>query len=200
MHTAYESTDTAQVLSDEQIIQLYWDRNETAITATDEKYGRYLYTIAYNVLHDRLDCEECLNDTYLGTWNRIPPTRPAAFMVFLSKIMKNIAVDRHRKNTAEKRVPGELTASLDELEDCIPAGESVEDEFTRGEIVRILNDYLRTLKERQLTVFVSRYYYCDTLDSIAEMTGTSVNTVLRDLAAIRKGLAARLEKEGYRYE
>ena len=200
MHTAYESTDTAQVLSDEQIIQLYWDRNETAITATDEKYGRYLYTIAYNVLHDRLDCEECLNDTYLGTWNRIPPTRPAAFMVFLSKIMKNIAVDRHRKNTAEKRDPGELTASLDELEDCIPAGESVEDEFTRGEIVRILNDYLRTLKERQLTVFVSRYYYCDTLDSIAEMTGTSVNTVLRDLAAIRKGLAARLEKEGYRYE
>lgn len=200
MHTAYESTDTAKVLSDEQIIQLYWDRNETAITATDEKYGRYLYTIAYNVLHDRLDCEECLNDTYLGTWNRIPPTRPAAFMVFLSKIMKNIAVDRHRKNTAEKRVPGELTASLDELEDCIPAGESVEDEFTRGEIVRILNDYLRTLKERQLTVFVSRYYYCDTLDSIAEMTGTSVNTVLRDLAAIRKGLAARLEKEGYRYE
>ena len=200
MHTAYESTDTVKVLSDEQIIQLYWDRNETAITATDEKYGRYLYTIAYNVLHDRLDCEECLNDTYLGTWNRIPPTRPAAFMVFLSKIMKNIAVDRHRKNTAEKRVPGELTASLDELEDCIPAGESVEDEFTRGEIVRILNDYLRTLKERQLTVFVSRYYYCDTLDSIAEMTGTSVNTVLRDLAAIRKGLAARLEKEGYRYE
>ena len=76
----------------------------------------------------------------------------------------------------------------------------MEDEFTRGEIVRILNDYLRTLKERQLTVFVSRYYYCDTLDSIAEMTGTSVNTVLRDLAAIRKGLAARLEKEGYRYE
>ena len=121
MHTAYESTDTVKVLSDEQIIQLYWDRNETAITATDEKYGRYLYTIAYNVLHDRLDCEECLNDTYLGTWNRIPPTRPAAFMVFLSKIMKNIAVDRHRKNTAEKRVPGELDVQFIEIMGC-PGG------------------------------------------------------------------------------
>lgn len=109
-------------------------------------------------------------------------------------------MDRHRKNTAEKRVPCELTVSLDELEDCIPAGESVEDDFTRGEIVRILNEHLRTLKERQLTVFVSRYFYCDTLDSIAEMTGTSVNTVLRDLAVIRKGLAAKLAKEGYRYE
>ena len=90
-------------MPDGEIIELYWKREEAAISETDKKYGKYLYRIAYNIVHDELDCEECLNDTYLGTWNRIPPARPNVFQIFLSKIMRNIAVDRFRKNTAKKR-------------------------------------------------------------------------------------------------
>ena len=193
MHTAYESTDTAQVLSDEQIIQLYWDRNETAITATDEKYGRYLYTIAYNVLHDRLDCEECLNDTYLGTWNRIPPTRPAAFMVFLSKIMKNIAVDRHRKNTAEKRVPGELTASLDELEDCIPIPEE-----EANVLIPLLSEFLRREEKLDRLLFVGRYFHACPVKLLARKSGLTENNVSVRLFRIRDRLRVYLEARGYR--
>ena len=100
-------------MSDEDIVALYFARNEKAISETDLKYGRYLFTIAYNIVHDRLDCEECLNDTYLGTWNAIPPHRPPVFQVFLSKIMRNTAVDKFRKTRASKRIPSELVVSLD---------------------------------------------------------------------------------------
>ena len=94
---------SCELLSDEQIIDLYFAREERAIKETDHKYGKYLFTIAYNIVQDTLDCEECLNDTYLNTWNRIPPTRPSIFHAFLSKIMRNIAVDRYRHNKAQKR-------------------------------------------------------------------------------------------------
>ena len=100
-------------LSDEEIIELYWQREEKALTATDEKYGRYLYTIAYNIVRDNLDSEECLNDTYLGAWNSIPPNRPNLFLVFLSKIMRNVAVDKFRSNRAKKSIPSSLVQSLD---------------------------------------------------------------------------------------
>ena len=95
-------------LSDEDIVELYWQRQERAIKETDSKYGNYLHTIAYNIVHDNLDCEECLNDTYMGTWERIPPARPSVFKVFLAKIMRNIALDRFRKNSASKRIPSEI--------------------------------------------------------------------------------------------
>ena len=88
-------------LSDEKIIALYWERNESAIKATDEKYGTYLFTIAYNILRNDWDCEECINDTYLHTWNRIPPTKPNIFQVFLSKITRDLAVDKYRKSKVD---------------------------------------------------------------------------------------------------
>ena len=99
------STKSERYLPDPEIIELYWARDERAIDETDKKYRQYLHRIAYNIVHDDLDCEECLNDTYLGTWNRIPPTRPNAFQLFLSKIMRNIAIDRYRKNSAKKNIP-----------------------------------------------------------------------------------------------
>ena len=102
-----------ELLSDEAIINLYWEREEKAISATDEKYGRYLYKIAYNILNDHMDCEECLDDTYLGAWYRIPPERPHVFQVFLSRIMRNTAVDKYRKNTASR-----ADVLLDYLELC----------------------------------------------------------------------------------
>lgn len=188
------------VLPDEAIIELYWKREEKAIEATETKYGRYLYSIAYNILYDRLYCEECLNDTYLNTWNSIPPKRPSAFQIFLSKVMRNLALDRFRKNNAEKRVPSELVVSLDELEDCLACSVTDDEEYGVRQVARILNSYLRSLSDRRIFIFVWRYYYADSVAEIARMLGMSETTVRRELTAIREGLRKKLEEEGYRYE
>lgn len=185
------------ILSDEEIISMYWERNEQAITETDRKYGHYLFTIAQNILSDRLDCEECLNDTYLGTWNRIPPTRPSIFHVFLARIMRNIAIDKHRANTAQKRIPTEMTVSLSELEESFLQSPSVEEEAAVEELGRILNDFMTTLSERDEMMFFCRYYYADKIQSIAYMMGVSESTVRRELARLREELRKRLEEEGY---
>lgn len=187
----YENT-----LPDEVIIDLYWSRNEDAITQTDKKYGRYLFAIAYNIVHDRLDCEECVNDTYLGTWQRIPPTRPNVFQAFLSRIMRNVAVDRYRASNAGKRVPPELVRSLDELDDCIPPAPSVEEEYRVKEIVRVIDRFLRTLGEQKEFIFVCRYYYADQVADIADMLDVSPATVYRELTEVRAALQKRLEEEG----
>lgn len=187
-------------LPDTEIIELYWKREESAISETDKKYGRYLYRIAYNIVHDDLDCEECLNDTYLGTWNRIPPSRPNVLQLFLSKIMRNIAVDRYRKNRAKKNVPSELLVSLNELEDCLSVTPSVEEQYLIDDLRRVLNDFLHSQNERACTTFICRYYYADQINDIAAMVGVSKRTVLRELVRMRSELRQRLEKEGYDYE
>lgn len=186
----------AQILPDEDIIELYWQRDERAISATDVKYGKYLFSIAYHIVRDRLDCEECVNDTYLGTWNRIPPTRPNAFQIFLSKIMRNIAVDRFRKKTAAIRVPSELTVSLDELDDCISYDMSTEKMSEMSEIVRILNEFLKSLNDRDAFMFICRYYYSDDVNLIAKMVQLSKTSVYRELNRMREELRERLEKGG----
>ena len=184
------------VLEDSTIIDLYWQRNESAIPETDRKYGRYLYTIAYNILHDSRDCEECLDDTYFSTWNRIPPTKPTIFQIFLSKITRNVAVDTYRKNRAEKRIPSEMINSLDELGECIPHPFSVEDEIHIRQISFVLNDYLATLSKKQITIFVCRYYYCDSIEQIAQMMNVNPSTVYRQLTKIKDGLKQKLDAEG----
>lgn len=183
-------------LSDEAIIELYWSRNEKAIKETDRKYGKYLFTIAYNIVHDDLDCEECLNDTYLGTWNKIPPTRPSVFQIFLSRIMRNIAVDRFRKKTANCRVPSEMTVSLEELDDCMASDISVEEEVAIREISVKLNAFLRSLEERAEFIFVCRYYYADKISDIARMLQVAESTVFRELSDMRNRLKSYLESEG----
>lgn len=190
-----QATYLPHLLEDEEIISLYWERNEQAISATDRKYGKYLYTIAYNLVRDSLDCEECLNDTYLATWNRIPPTRPTVFQVFLSKIMRNIAIDRFRKNTAAKRIPPELTYSLDELDDSVSfMTDYDEEEFTR-QLSSCFNKFLRSIARKEAVIFVCRYYYSDSIDSIAEMFGISESTVFRVLAKLRRQLKQLIESE-----
>ena len=174
---------SCELLSDEQIIDLYFAREERAIKETDHKYGKYLFTIAYNIVQDTLDCEECLNDTYLNTWNRIPPTRPSIFHAFLSKIMRNIAVDRYRHNKAQKRAPSEMLLTLEEL--------------AIAELSRLLNDYLKGLSDRERLLFVCRYYYADKISEIAKMLQAGERSVYRELAALREGLRQRLEKEGF---
>lgn len=189
-------TDAQNFLTDEKIVDLYWERDEKAISETDRKYGKYLYVIAYNIVHDRLDCEECLNDTYLGTWNEIPPHRPNIFQVFLSRIMRNTAVDKLRANGAQKRVPSEMMVSLDELGDCLADDTTPDEEIATRELARTLSDYIKTLNDREQFVFVCRYYYADKISSIAHMLQVGEATVYRELAAIREGLRVHLEKEG----
>ena len=189
-----------EYLSDETIIDLYWDRNEKAIEETDRKYGKYLFAVAYNIVYDSMDCEECLNDTYLSTWNTIPPKRPTVFQAFLTRIMRNQAVDKFRTRSAAKRIPSELMISLDELEDCIANDLSIEEEIEVKELARALNNYLRSLPEREQFIFVCRYYYADKIASIAKMLKISEPTVFRSLTDMRNGLREHLEKEGIAYE
>ena len=193
MDNKHKHREVRDMLSDEEIIELYWKREERAIDATDKKYGKYLYTIAYNIIHDNLDSEECLNDTYLGTWNRIPPARPNVFLAFLSKIMRNVAVDKFRKKTADKRIPSELVVSLSELDECIPS-EAEADRFK--EISYILNSFVKELSDIDAFIFVCRYYYSDTVDHIAGMLKYSKSTVYRQLSNMRNELKGRFEKEG----
>lgn len=192
-----EMPDDGFEKADEAIVDLYWQRDEMAIRETDRKYGKYLFTIAYNMLHDRQDCEECVDDTYIGAWNSIPPTRPQFLQVFLSKITRNIAVNCYKKKTAEKRIPSELTLSLDELRENINYSAFADDDYATHELGRIINRYIDTLTDRQEFIFVCRYYYSDRIADIATMLRVSENTVHRELATIRQGLRERLEKEGY---
>ena len=187
-------------LSDEQIVELYWQREEKAISETDTKYGKYLYTIAYNIVHNRSDCEECLNDTYLGTWNSIPPAKPTAFRAFLSRIMRNIAVDKYRKASASKRIPSELVISMEELDECMVCDTSYDEEQAVADLVRVLNDYLRNISDRDSLVFICRYYYSDKISQIARMLNLSERTIQRELARIREELRERLAKEGIYHE
>lgn len=190
------SGKATSILSDEDIIALYWHRQERAISETDTKYGKYLYTIAINILRDHLDAEECMNDTYLGTWNSIPPNRPNRLQVFLSKITRNIALGRIRKRTAEKRIPSELMLSLQELDECVCFEIGEDEKYLIHRLSEVLNRYLRSLSERQLFVFVCRYYYADSIESIAKMLGLSKNTIFRVLAKMRCGLKEQLIAEG----
>ena len=185
------------VLEDEAIVELYWNRNEMAITHTDRKYRAFLFRIAHNLLTDRYDSEDCLSDTYLATWNRIPPARPKVLPPMLSKIVRNVAVDKYRKNSASVRIPREMLSSLDELSVEIPLEETPETSLEFRELLRILDLYLRSLPKEDMTVFLSRYYCADSLQEIAKMLGISQRTVSRKLLSMRQGLRARLEKEGY---
>ncbi len=193
-----DTPDTRPLLEDQKIIDLYWQREESAITETDRKYGKYLMTIAYNILHNDPDSEECLNDTYLGTWNAIPPAKPTLFQVFLSKIMRNTAVVRYKKNHAQSRVPSEMTVSLDELEGYIPYQPSVEEDYDVYRLSRLLSGYLRKMSEKRAFIFICRYYCADRISDIAAMLHVSESTVYRELDEIKKGLREILIKEGYR--
>ena len=183
-------------LSDTDIIDLYFKRDELAISATGDKYGKYLFTIGNNILNDKEDSEECLNDTYFATWNRIPPERPNYLQMFLSKIMRDVSISRYRKNKAKKRPPSELTLSLEELGNCIVSEADVEEDLAIRELARLLNEFLKDISKRQRFIFVCRYYYCDSVKSIATMLEVGTKTIYRELESIRNQLRLALKKEG----
>lgn len=187
-------TEQQTVITDEQIIELYWQRNETAIQETDRKHGKLLFGIAYNILHDRLDCEECQNDTYLSVWNAIPPTRPIKFPAFITQIMRNIAINRFKEKTSKKRIPSELTVSMDDVNDILRSDETVETEYEAEEVGKIINNYIRQLSERQRYIFIDRFYLAEPVDTIANDLSISVPTVYREIDRIKQGLKLHLER------
>ncbi len=184
-------------LDDESIVELYWQRNEKAIEETDFKYKKYLLSIAYNVLHEPLDCEECLNDTYLGAWNAIPPTRPNVLKAFLTVVVRRIAIKRYHRNLKKSSVPSELTVSLSELEDFIIGDEDISTDFDAARLGRVISDFVRSLSERRQFIFVSRYYASEPIDSIASDLNLSRSMINKELAAIKTALREKLESEGY---
>ena len=193
-----QSKQTTRVpISDEKIIELYWSRNEKAIEETDLKYKKYLFSIAYNIVHNQLDCEECLNDTYLGTWNAIPPQKPRVLKAFLTVIMRRIAINRYHSNLRKNVVPSELTVSLSEIEDFISGGDDVSAEFDAERLGRVISDFVRSLSERKQFIFMSRFYVADSIDTIASDLRLSRSMVNKELATIKSALKEKLESEGY---
>ena len=193
-----QSQQTTKIpMDDEQIIELYWARDEKAIEETDFKYKKYLFSIAYNVVHNRLDCEECLNDTYLGAWNAMPPLRPRMLKALLATIARRVAIKRYHKSLKQNAVPSEMTVSLSELEDFVASDEDVGADFDAERLGHIISDFVRSLSERRQFIFMSRYYVADSIDTIAGDLRLSRSMVNKELAAIRSALKEKLESEGY---
>ena len=184
-------------MDDRRIVDLYWQRNESAISETAAKYGQYLYSISYQILINAEDAEECVNDTYSDAWNCMPPHRPSVLSSFLGKITRRISIDLWRKNRAEKRGGGEIPVALDELEECVSGTGSIEAEIERLELQRKLNDFLLALPQTERQVFICRYWYFDSIADIARQFASSEGKIKSMLFRTRNKLRAMLEKEGY---
>jgi len=184
-------------MHDEKIVALYWERDESAIRATEEKYGAYLTKIAYNILADLEDSKESVNDTYLGAWNSMPPNRPSVLPTYLAKITRRTSIDIFRKRSSTKRRVSEYSVSLEELGDCVSAGESPEQAIELQLLADTIAAYLQTLPQMNRNVFLQRYYYLDPVQDIADYYGATKSKIEGMLHRIRKGLKTHLEKEGF---
>lgn len=183
-------------MDDGQIIDLYWARSEVAISETANKYNKYCHTIAYNILHNNEDSEECVNDTYMRAWGVMPPQRPNRLSTFLGKITRNLSLNRYEKYTAEKRGFGQVPLVLDELQDCIPATNSVEQTIEDATLIEIFNRFLASLPTNTRKVFIRRYWYLSPIKEIATDYRFSESKVKMTLLRARNELKQILEKEG----
>lgn len=183
-------------MQDTEILDLYWKRDEHAITETQKSYGNYCYSIAYHILHTHEDSEECVNDTWLRAWKAIPPNRPERLSLFLGTITRNLSFDRWKYKNTLKRRSGEMELALDELAECVPAAGTTEDAVEEAELQRSLNRFLSTLKEKDRNVFLRRYWYAEEYNEIAKRYGMKLNTVKTTLFRVRSKLKTYLEQEG----
>ena len=183
-------------MDDHEIVDLYWQRDEHAIEATAAKYESYCMKISQNILSDRADSEENVNDTYLHAWQAMPPQRPAILSAFLGKIARNLALNRYKARSAQKRQGDAFALSLDELDDCAPALSSPDDEATAAELGRSISAFLRTLLEETRSIFLRRYWYCDATADIAARYGLTESKVRVTLHRTRGKLAAYLQERG----
>lgn len=184
-------------MRDEEIVELFFRRDERAIDETSRKYGNYCYTIASNILGNSQDVDECLDDTYMKVWRSIPPTRPRIFKTFLAKITRNLAFNMFEMHRTQKRGGGVIVEVLDELYECIPDNSNVEQRALESELVSIIRDFVRNLPEREADIFTCRYFYTESIEEIAKKLGLKKNNVSVILNRLRDKLADRLKKEEY---
>ena len=183
-------------MDDSGIVELYWARSESAIAETASKYGKYCFTIAFNILASRDDADESVNDTYMSAWSSMPPHRPSVLSTFLGKITRRISIDKWRRRNAGKRGGGEVRLALDELSETVPSGCDVDDTVEKAELARMIDNFLTALPDTERRVFVCRYWYFDPIASICRQFGFSQSKVKSMLRRTRGKLHLYLEKEG----
>ena len=183
---------------DSRIIELYFERNESAVAETDKKYGAYCMTVSKNILGNEEDAKECLNDTYLAAWNSIPPKIPEKLSLFLGKITRNLSLNRYRKNETKKRGGGTADIVFDEIGEIISGSENPEEKFERKEIIGAVNEFLRTLPEEKRSIFICRYWYFDSIEDIAARFGKKESGIYSSLERTRKNLWKYLSERGFK--
>ena len=184
-------------MEDSAIVALYWARDEQAVQETAQKYGAYCHTIAYNVVRNRQDAEECVNDTYVQAWNAMPPQKPTVLRAFLGKITRNLSLSVYRAGMAQCRGGGEIPLALEELSECIGQDNDTERKLEARELGRTLTAFLRTEPRNSRVIFLRRYYHLESSREIAQHLGISDSHVRLQLSRTRKKLKAYLKKEGY---
>lgn len=182
-------------MKDEQIVALFWEKDEAAIRNSDAKYGKTLHRISFNILSNREDSEECVNDTYVKAWNAIPPNRPVRLLAWLGRITRNLSLNRFYENHAGKR-GGQAAVLLSELSDCIPAGQTVEEEIEGKLLTEAIVRWLEDRSGEERALFLGRYWFGDSLASLAALTGTDPGRLAGRMFRLRQSLKDALEKEG----
>lgn len=183
-------------MEDKDIIRLYFERSEDAISETALKYSGLLSRIAYGILRSREDAEECVNDTYMKAWNSIPPGNPKRLSAFLGKITRNLSLNRYEQMTALKRGGGSRELALEELEECVPAPGNVQSEAEDAELAELINSFLDRCTKESRIIFMRRYWYFCTVSEIAEDMHLGESKVKMSLHRTRKKLKQFLERKG----
>lgn len=184
-------------MDDRNIIELFFARDEKALSESQKKYGRYCESISRNILSSDEDAEEVLNDTLLSAWNSIPPEEPKSLKSYLGTLARNLSLDRYRKMKAEKRGGCEASLCLEEAEEFLADTKSISEEYEKREFTKFLNEFLHSLPERECDIFVRRYFYCDSTANIAHRFALKEPNVLVILSRTRKSLKKALQKGGY---
>lgn len=182
-------------MDDVKIIELFFERSEQAINELSNKYGSVCIKVANNILNNKEDAEECVNDAYLGTWNTIPPQKPNPLLSYVCRIVRNLALKKYHFNTAIKR-NSTYDVALDELENCIPSATTIEEEVDANEMAKMIDAFLDTLDKEKRILFVRRYWCSDSIEDLAKLFGTSKHNVSVKLSRTREKLKKYLIKKG----
>ena len=183
------------MIDDEKIIEMFFERSEQGIRELDNKYGKVCHNLSYNIVNSRQDAEECVNDAYLGVWNTIPPTRPNPLLSYIAKIVRNISLKSYWRKEADKR-SGQYTIALQEIEGCIAAPKTVEDEIEARELARIIENFLDTLTVENRVIFMRRYWFAESYKGIAEFVGLTEKNISVRLTRIREKMKKYLIERG----
>jgi len=183
-------------MEDSRIVELYWERSESAISETQKKYNNYCHKIAYNILTNHEDAGECVNDTYLRAWNSMPPHRPSRISTYLGKITRNLSLTCLEKRNRQKRGMGKIEIALSELEECICKESFVNQDMEEELIANSISDYLQTLSKESRMAFIGRYYHFNSIQNISQHLGISKSKTKSMLYRIRIGLKEHLKKVG----